>query len=137
MEETAINSHHNYVSFERHFGEKVIVTRKGVVSARKDELGIIPTSMGTASYIVKGKGNLESFHSCSRGAGRLHGRNAAKKLFTVEDHIRDTSGIECRKDVGVLDETPKAYKNGLDVMKAQEDLIEVVHTLRQVLVVKG
>lgn len=133
----AINCHHNYVSEERHFGENVIVTRKGAVAAHKGTLGIIPGSMGAKSFIVRGKGNRESFCSCSHGAGRVMSRNAAKNTFTIEDHIRDTAGVECRKDTAVLDETPKAYKNIDDVMAAQDGLVEIVHTLKQFLCVKG
>lgn len=133
----AINCHHNYVSEERHFGENVIVTRKGAVAAHKGTLGIIPGSMGAKSFIVRGKGNRESFCSCSHGAGRVMSRNAAKNTFTIEDHIRDTAGVECRKDAAVLDETPKAYKNIDDVMAAQDGLVEIVHTLKQFLCVKG
>lgn len=133
----AINCHHNYVSEERHFGERVIVTRKGAVNAEKDTLGIIPGSMGAKSFIVRGKGNRESFCSCSHGAGRVMSRTAAEKTFTLEDHIRDTAGVECRKDISVLDETPKAYKNIDDVMSAQEELVEIVHTLKQIVCVKG
>lgn len=135
--EEAVSCHHNYVSYEEHFGEHVYVTRKGAVSAAKGELGIIPGSMGARSFIVRGKGNAESFHSCSHGAGRKMSRNAAKKAFTVADHMEATKGIECRKDEGVIDETPGAYKSIDDVMKAQSDLVEIVAELRQVLCVKG
>ncbi|MCX4241879.1 RtcB family protein [Paraliomyxa miuraensis] len=134
---SAVNCHHNYVARERHYGADVWVTRKGAVRAGKDELGIIPGSMGTRSYIVRGKGNPESFCSCSHGAGRSMSRTEAKKRFTVEDHIKATEGIECRKDESVIDETPGAYKSIDDVMAAQADLVEVVHTLRQVVCVKG
>jgi len=133
----AVNCHHNYVSREDHYGKSVFVTRKGAVRARLGDLGIIPGSMGTRSYIVRGKGNDESFHSCSHGAGRVMSRTAAKKRFTVEDHVRATEGVECRKDAEVVDETPMAYKNIDDVMEAQRDLVEVVHTLKQVVCVKG
>lgn len=133
----AINCHHNYVSEERHFGDNVLVTRKGAVAAHEGTLGIIPGSMGAKSFIVRGKGNRESFCSCSHGAGRVMSRKAAERTFTLEDHIRDTAGIECRKDEGVLDETPKAYKNIDDVMAAQAELVDIVHTLKQVLCVKG
>jgi len=133
----AVNCHHNYVSIETHYGDKVIVTRKGAVNAEEGTLGIIPGSMGAKSFIVRGKGNPESFCSCSHGAGRVMSRTAARKTFTMEDHLRDTAGIECRKDNEVLDETPKAYKDIDAVMKAQEDLVEIVHTLRQVVCVKG
>lgn len=133
----AINCHHNYVSEERHFGNNVIVTRKGAVAAHEGTLGIIPGSMGAKSFIVRGKGQRESFCSCSHGAGRVMSRTQAAKTFTLEDHIRDTAGVECRKDVEVIDETPKAYKNIEDVMAAQAELVDVVHTLKQVLCVKG
>lgn len=133
----AVNCHHNYVSEERHYGENVFVTRKGAVSAKAGELGIIPGSMGAKSFIVRGKGNRESFCSCSHGAGRMMSRTEANKRFTVEDHIKATAGIECRKDEGVLDETPAAYKDIDAVMAAQADLVEVVHQLRQVICVKG
>lgn len=133
----AVNCHHNYVAKEHHYGKDVFVTRKGAVSARKDELGIIPGSMGARSFIVRGKGNPQSFHSCSHGAGRRMSRTEAKRRFTVEDHARATEGVECRKDADVVDETPAAYKSIDDVMAAQTDLVEVVHTLRQVVCVKG
>lgn len=133
----AVNCHHNYVSREHHLGQNVLVTRKGAVRAREGDLGIIPGSMGARSYIVRGKGNLESFHSCSHGAGRKMSRAKANKTFTLEDHAKATEGVECRKDGGVLDETPGAYKSIDDVMAAQSDLVDVVHTLRQVVCVKG
>ncbi len=133
----AVNCHHNYVSRERHYGENVIVTRKGAVRAREGELGIIPGSMGAKSFIVRGKGNPESFTSCSHGAGRTMSRTKAKKLFTLDDHAAATAGVECRKDAEVIDETPGAYKAIDDVMAAQADLVEIVHTLKQVLCVKG
>jgi tRNA-splicing ligase RtcB len=133
----AVNCHHNYVSREHHFGENVLVTRKGAVRARDGDLGIIPGSMGAKSFIVCGKGNPESFMSCSHGAGRKMSRAAAKKAFTLADHAAATAGVECRKDEGVLDETPGAYKAIDEVMAAQADLVEIVHTLRQVLCVKG
>lgn len=133
----AINCHHNYVSMENHFGANVHVTRKGAVRARVGDYGIIPGSMGAKSFIVRGLGNKDSFNSCSHGAGRSHSRSAAKRLFTVEDHERATQGIECRKDAGVLDETPAAYKDIDAVMAAQSDLVDIVHTLRQVVCVKG
>jgi tRNA-splicing ligase RtcB (3'-phosphate/5'-hydroxy nucleic acid ligase) len=133
----AINCHHNYVVKERHYGEEVYITRKGAVRAGKGELGIIPGSMGTRSYIVRGLGNAESFESCSHGAGRAMSRGEAKRRFTVQDHARMTEGIECRKDADVIDETPAAYKPIDAVMAAQKDLVEVVHELRQVVVVKG
>jgi tRNA-splicing ligase RtcB len=113
------------------------VTRKGAVRARAGELGIIPGSMGAKSFIVRGKGNAESFHSCSHGAGRRMSRAEAKRRFTVEDHAAATAGVECRKDAGVIDETPMAYKSIEAVMAAQADLVEVVHTLRQAVCVKG
>jgi len=133
----AVNCHHNYVEREHHYGKNVWVTRKGAVRARKDELGIIPGSMGTRSYIVRGKGNEESFCSCSHGAGRVMSRTEARRRFSVEDHVAATKGVECRKDVDVIDETPAAYKDIDAVMDAQQDLVEVVHTLRQVVCVKG
>lgn len=135
--ETAVNCHHNYVSWEHHFGENVIVTRKGAVRAREGELGIIPGSMGARSFIVRGKGNAELFCSCSHGAGRVMSRGEAKRRFTVADHVKATEGVECRKDAGVIDETPGAYKDIDAVMAAQTDLVDIVHTLRQVLCVKG
>ena len=132
-----MNCHHNYVSREHHYGKNVWVTRKGAVRARAGDLGIIPGSMGARSYIVRGKGNAESFHSCSHGAGRTMSRSEAKRRFTVEDHVEATKGVECRKDAGVIDETPAAYKDIDAVMAAQSDLVEIVHTLRQVVCVKG
>jgi tRNA-splicing ligase RtcB (3'-phosphate/5'-hydroxy nucleic acid ligase) len=135
--EEAVNCHHNYVERERHFGEDVWLTRKGAIRARTGELGIIPGSMGARSYIVRGKGSAESFHSCAHGAGRRMSRNAAQKAFKVEDLIRQTEGVVCRKDKGVLDEIPGAYKDIDEVMANQSDLVEVVHTLKQVLCVKG
>ncbi|RTL26123.1 MAG: RtcB family protein [Burkholderiales bacterium] len=133
----AVNCHHNYVQKEHHFGEDVFVTRKGAVSAKKGELGIIPGSMGARSYIVRGLGNPESFESCSHGAGRVMSRTKAKKMFTVDDQIKATEGVECRKDEAVIDEIPMAYKDIDAVMEAQKDLVEVVYTLKQVLCVKG
>lgn len=132
-----VNCHHNYVEREVHFGDEVLVTRKGAVRAGEGDLGIIPGSMGAKSFIVRGKGNPDSFHSCSHGAGRVMSRKEAKRRFTVEDQVRATEGVECRKDKDVIDEIPMAYKNIDAVMKAQEDLVEVVHTLRQVVCVKG
>lgn len=132
-----VNCHHNYVSRENHFGENVLITRKGAVSAKKDEWGIIPGSMGAKSFIVVGKGNRESFHSCSHGAGRVMSRTEAKKRFTIDQHIKATEGVECRKDAGVIDETPAAYKDIEAVMRAQSDLVTIVYTLKQVLCVKG
>ena len=133
----AVNCHHNYVGRERHFDAQVIVTRKGAVSAKQGELGIIPGSMGAKSYIVSGKGNPESFCSCSHGAGRAMSRNEARRRFTLADHAAATAGVECRKDDGVLDETPAAYKDIDAVMAAQEDLVQIEHTLKQVVCVKG
>ncbi len=133
----AVNCHHNYVSFEHHYGANVIVTRKGAVRAREGELGIIPGSMGAKSFIVRGKGNPESFTSCSHGAGRSMSRTKAKKMFTLDDHAAATAGVECRKDADVIDETPAAYKSIDDVMAAQADLVDVVYTLKQIVCVKG
>lgn len=133
----AVNCHHNYVSKEQHYGEKVFVTRKGAVSAKKGELGIIPGSMGARSYIVRGLGNEESFCSCSHGAGRVMSRTQARKQFSLADHRKATEGVECRKDKDVIDETPMAYKDIDAVMAAQQDLVEVVHTLKQIVCVKG
>jgi len=132
-----VNCHHNYVSHETHFGEQVFVTRKGAVRAGLGDLGIIPGSMGARSYIVRGLGNPNSFMSCSHGAGRSMSRAEARRRFTVADHEAATSGIECRKDADVIDETPAAYKPIDAVMAAQKDLVEVVHTLHQVVCVKG
>jgi tRNA-splicing ligase RtcB len=132
-----VNCHHNYVARERHFGEDVLVTRKGAVRAGLGELGIIPGSMGARSFIVSGLGNPDSFMSCSHGAGRSMSRAEARRRFTVEDHAAATRGIECRKDVHVIDETPAAYKPIEAVMAAQSDLVEIVHTLHQVVCVKG
>ena len=137
VDEVAVNCHHNYVDTEKHWGETVLVTRKGAVRARVGDLGIIPGSMGAKSFIVRGLGNPESFCSCSHGAGRAMSRNAAKKRFTLEDHARATAGVECRKDADVIDETPGAYKDIDAVMAAQTDLVEIVHTLKQVVCVKG
>lgn len=133
----AVNCHHNYVSVESHFGEEIFVTRKGAVSAKKNELGIIPGSMGAKTFIVRGLGNKESFCSCSHGAGRIMSRNQAKKIISLSEHKIATTGVECRKDKLVLDESPRAYKNIDDVMKSQEDLVEILFTLKQVLCVKG
>jgi len=135
--QAVVNCHHNYVARETHFGKEVYVTRKGAVRARRDDLGIIPGSMGARSYIVRGRGNPESFQSCSHGAGRALSRTAAKRRFTLEQHAAATAGVECRKDAGVLDETPAAYKDIDAVMAAQQDLVEVVHRLKQVVCVKG
>jgi tRNA-splicing ligase RtcB (3'-phosphate/5'-hydroxy nucleic acid ligase) len=135
--EDAVFCHHNYVAEEHHFGEELFVTRKGAIRAGKGELGIIPGSMGTKSYIVRGLGNPESFSSASHGAGRKMSRNKAKERFTVRDLEEQTKGVECRKDRGVLDEIPKAYKDIDKVMANQADLVEVVAQLKQVLCVKG
>jgi tRNA-splicing ligase RtcB len=136
-EESAVSCHHNYAALEEHFGQQVWVTRKGAVSARRGELGIIPGSMGAKSYIVRGKGHADSYCSCSHGAGRRLSRGAAKRAYTVEDLERQTAGVECRKDAGVLDEIPGAYKDIDAVMAAQADLVGVVHTLKQVMCIKG
>ncbi len=133
----AVNCHHNYVAKEHHHGADLWITRKGAVRAGRGELGIIPGSMGTRSYIVRGKGNEDSFCSCSHGAGRAMSRAEAKRRFTLDDHRRATAGVECRKDADVIDETPLAYKDIDAVMAAQTDLVDVVHTLRQVVCVKG
>ena len=133
----AINCHHNYVQKETHFGENVFVTRKGAISAREGELGIIPGSMGTKSYIVRGLGNEQSFCSCSHGAGRRMSRTAARRMFSREDLEAQTLGVECRKDGGVLDEIPAAYKDIDVVMANQSDLVKIVHTLKQLVCVKG
>lgn len=133
----AVNCHHNYVQRETHFGAEVLVTRKGAVSAQKGELGIIPGSMGAKSYIVRGLGNEEAFCSCSHGAGRTMSRNEARRRFTVADQIAATAHVECRKDSAVIDEIPMAYKDIDAVMRAQSDLVEVVHSLHQVVCVKG
>jgi tRNA-splicing ligase RtcB len=137
LDDMAVNCHHNYVEREHHFGANVWLTRKGAVRAHGGMLGIIPGSMGARSYIVRGKGNPESFHSCSHGAGRAMSRGEARRRFTIEDHAKATEGVECRKDEGVLDETPGAYKNIDLVMAAQADLVEVVHELQAVVCVKG
>jgi tRNA-splicing ligase RtcB (3'-phosphate/5'-hydroxy nucleic acid ligase) len=135
--EAAVNCHHNYVASERHFGRTVLVTRKGAVRAREGDLGIIPGSMGAKSFIVRGKGNRDSFDSCSHGAGRRMSRTAAKKRFTLAEHEAATIGVNCRKDAEVLDETPGAYKSIDAVIEAERDLIDIVHTLKQVVCVKG
>lgn len=132
-----INCHHNYVQKEQHFGEEIYVTRKGAVSARRGEFGIIPGSMGAKSFIVRGLGKEESFCSCSHGAGRVMSRTKAKKLFSVDDQIRATAHVECRKDADVIDEIPMAYKDIDAVMAAQSDLVEIMYALRQVVCVKG
>ena len=133
----AVNCHHNYVERERHYGEEVWLTRKGAIRARAGELGIIPGSMGARSYIVRGKGSAESFDSCAHGAGRRMSRHAAQKKFSLQDLEEQTQGVVCRKDRGVIDEIPGAYKDIDEVMANQSDLVEVVHTLKQVLCVKG
>jgi tRNA-splicing ligase RtcB len=133
----AVNCHHNYVERETHYGESVWLTRKGAIRAGAGELGIIPGSMGTRSYIVRGKGSAESFQSCAHGAGRRMSRTAAQKKFSIQDLAEQTSGVICRKDRGVLDEIPGAYKSIDEVMANQADLVEVVHTLKQLLCVKG
>jgi tRNA-splicing ligase RtcB len=135
--EVQVNCHHNYVALEEHYGEKVFVTRKGAINADRDVYGIIPGSMGAKSFIVKGRGTPESFNSCSHGAGRKMSRGAAKRRFTREDLAKQTAGVECRKDQGVLDEIPGAYKSIEAVMKNQEDLVEVVAEIKQVVCVKG
>ena len=132
-----VNCHHNFTSIENHFGEKMWVTRKGAVSAQLGQMGIIPGSMGAKSFIVKGKGNQDAYCSCSHGAGRKMSRNGAKKLFDLADLEAQTAGVECRKDSGVIDEIPGAYKDIDQVMAAQSDLVEIVHTLKQVLCIKG
>ncbi|MGE8644974.1 RtcB family protein [Acinetobacter vivianii] len=137
MTKEAINCHHNYVSQENHYGEDLLITRKGAIRAGLDELGIIPGSMGARSFIVRGKANPESFCSCSHGAGRKMSRSKAKLLFSQDDLIQQTQGIECRKDSGVIDEIPSAYKDIDQVMANQSDLIEIVHTLKQILCIKG
>ena len=137
VDEVAVNCHHNYVAKENHFGKNVWLTRKGAVRARKGDLGIIPGSMGTRSYIVSGKGCDQSFHSCSHGAGRVMSRGEAIRKISLDDHAKATAGVECRKDEGVLDESPAAYKPIDAVMAAQAELVDVVHELRQVVCVKG
>ena len=132
-----VNCHHNYVALEHHYGADVWVTRKGAIRAREGDLGIIPGSMGTRSHIVRGKGNLESFTSCAHGAGRKMSRTAAEKQFTAADLARQTEGVICRKDKGVIDEIPGAYKDIDTVMANQVDLVDVMHTLKQVVCVKG
>ena len=133
----AINCHHNYVSEEHHFGEQVFVTRKGAIRAGEGEYGIIPGSMGAKSFIVRGKGNPSSFCSCSHGAGRMLSRTKAKRLFTEEDLVKQTEGVECNIDKSVIDEIPAAYKDIDQVMANQNDLVDVVHTLKQVICIKG
>ncbi len=133
----AVNCHHNYVTRENHFGQNVLVTRKGAVRAAKGVMGIIPGSMGARSFIVRGLGNAEAFDSCSHGAGRVMSRTQARKEVSLDEHVQALEGVECRKDEGVLDETPRAYKPIEAVMAAQGDLVEIVHTLKQVVCVKG
>lgn len=132
-----VNCHHNYLARENHYDKNVIVTRKGAVRARVGDLDIIPGSMGTKSYIVEGLGNPESFCSCSHGAGRRMSRNKARQAFTVEDLAKQTDGVECRKDNGVLDEIPGAYKDIDEVMENQKDLVKIVATLKQFMCIKG
>jgi len=133
----AINCHHNYVEKENHFGRNMWVTRKGAIRARAGDLGIIPGSMGQRSYIVRGKGDIQSYCSCSHGAGRVMSRAEAKRRFSLADLISQTEGVECRKDEGVIDEIPASYKDIDQVMANQTDLVEVVHQLKQVLCIKG
>lgn len=133
----AVNCHHNYVSREKHFGENVMVTRKGAVRVREGEMGIIPGSMGARSFIVRGKGNVDAFNSCSHGAGRKMSRGEAKRKFTVADMEAQTAGVECRKDADVIDEIPSAYKSIQEVMDNQSDLVDIVAELRQIVCVKG
>jgi len=132
-----VNCHHNYVAVEEHFGEKVYVTRKGAINAEDGRYGIIPGSMGAKSFIIKGLGNAESFNSCSHGAGRKMSRTKAKAKYTIDDLKKQTEGVECRKDKGVVDEIPGAYKDIEEVMRAQSDLVEIVAELKQVICVKG
>jgi tRNA-splicing ligase RtcB len=133
----AINCHHNYVARESHFGENLLVTRKGAIRAGAGDMGVIPGSMGARSFIVRGKGNADSLCSCAHGAGRLMSRTEARKRFSSADVRAQTAGVECRKDDGVVDEIPGAYKDIDAVMENQSDLVEVVHTLKQVVCVKG
>ncbi len=133
----AIHCHHNYVAWEHHFGQDVIVTRKGAIRARRGDLGVIPGSMGTGSFIVRGLGNPDSFDSAPHGAGRKMSRGAARRTFTTKDLARETEGVECRKDAGVLDEIPSAYKPIGEVIENSSDLVEVVARLKQVICVKG
>jgi tRNA-splicing ligase RtcB len=132
-----VNCHHNYISHEHHNDKNLFITRKGAVSAKEGEYGIIPGSMGARSFIVKGKGNKHSYHSCSHGAGRIMGRKEAERRFTIEDAIKATEGVECRKDAGIIDEIPQAYKDIDAVMSSQADLVDIVFTLKQVLCIKG
>ena len=136
----AVNCHHNYVAHERYFGSDVLVTRKGAVRITPETLGIIPGSMGAKSFIVRGidgQAAAEALCSCSHGAGRAMSRAEAKRRFTLADHAAATAGVECRKDAEVIDETPAAYKDIDVVMAAQADHVEIVHTLKQVVCVKG
>lgn len=137
FDQNIISCHHNYISRENHFGENVYVTRKGAVMARQGVLGIIPGSMGTRTYIVQGRGHPDSFCSCSHGAGRVMSRTEASKRISLEEHAKATEGVECRKDAAVIDESPAAYKNLDAVMKAQESLVDIIHTLKPVLCIKG
>ncbi len=137
VRDAAVNCHHNYASLEEHFGATLWITRKGAVSARSGQLGIIPGSMGTKSFIARGKGNPAAYHSCSHGAGRRMSRSEAKRRFTRADLVGQTAGVECRKDAGIIDELPAAYKDVDSVLSAQRDLVDVVHSLKQVLCVKG
>jgi tRNA-splicing ligase RtcB len=132
-----VNCHHNYVAVEEHFGDKVYVTRKGAINAEQDRLGIIPGSMGAKSFIIRGLGNPQAFNSCSHGAGRKMSRTKAKSKFSIDDLRKQTAGVECRKDEGVVDEIPGAYKDIEEVMRAQDDLVEIVAELKQVICVKG
>jgi Uncharacterized conserved protein len=135
--EIVVNCHHNYVAVEEHFGDEVYVTRKGAINAEQDRLGIIPGSMGAKSFIIRGLGNSQAFNSCSHGAGRKMSRTKAKSKFSIDDLKKQTAGVECRKDKGVVDEIPGAYKDIEEVMRAQNDLVEVVAELKQVICVKG
>jgi len=135
--EITVNCHHNYVAVEEHFGDKVYVTRKGAINAEDERYGIIPGSMGAKSFIIKGLGNPQSFNSCSHGAGRKMSRTKAKSKYTVDDLKKQTAGVECRKDKAVIDEIPGAYKDIEEVMRAQNDLVEIVAELKQVICVKG
>lgn len=135
--DVVVNCHHNYVAIEEHFGDKVYVTRKGAINAEEGRYGIIPGSMGAKSFIIKGLGNPQSFNSCSHGAGRKMSRTKAKAKYTIDDLQKQTAGVECRKDKGVVDEIPGAYKDIEEVMRAQNDLVEIVAELKQVICVKG
>jgi tRNA-splicing ligase RtcB len=135
--EITVNCHHNYVAIEEHFGDKVYITRKGAINAEEGRYGIIPGSMGAKSFIIRGLGNPQSYHSCSHGAGRKMSRTKAKSKFSIDDLKKQTMGVECRKDKGVVDEIPGAYKDIEEVMRAQNDLVEVVAELKQVICVKG